>query len=508
MNMKRQFSSISTKPLCALLLAAAVAVGLGTSSAAAAENPILASDGKPSRASWSVTSAQIGVKLCLTLSAKPKAGDSIDLVKVKRDDSSLTIADSTAEGNRAPWKKADWTTTEQHCWVPREGNTDYNLALIDAAGKATALSANHVHVDDNLVGAPAPGAPAPGAPAPGAPAPGALAPGALAPGALAPGAPAPGAPVLRPSVTDDAGKHDKVEVLEKAQAEATTKIQAYVDERSVWTGRRELTLYFLPNGRPVHPFPVDLSERDTIHLVVLMPLDELDATLNVTACPDRQPFRIDGSFEAAKKLAGEAQGAFPPVGGIGRVDLPDLRCGAGQIAFEVKTPYGSTSHSLKLGEVYTGTFGVQFTFNFTHNGSLALQLDSSGKSIITRNTDFLGPKVVPVFVLHPFGFDAAHASVGGALVNPTLGFDLDAITSSFYAGDSICLYFGCLTAGLQIRRVDELQGPSGLKVGDAYDPTKGALPTTQRFTGTDGGLGPYIGAILDVNAAAKLISGK
>ena len=477
--MNKQNRSASTPLLQTLLGAAAALASLSASgaAAAAAEDPTLIYDGTPTAPSWSIPAAEVGVKLCLKLSVVPTAGTSIDLIKVKGNQSPAVVG-STAEGKPDPWKKADWKVAGSRCWEPREGKATYTLALIDAGGKLTALSANTVQVNDKPIGQVI----------------------------VLPSDPPPAPPVRGP---DDVGKHDTAEVVEKAQAYAAEKVKPFVDDRGALLGRREITLSFLPDGRPVRPLPADLSERDTIHLAVLMPQDELDATLNVIACPDRQPFRISGSFEAVKsQISGAQTNALPPVKAIGTVNLSDLRCGAGQIAFEIKTPYGSTSHSLKLGEVYTGTFGVQLTFSFSRNGALSLQPDAQGKAIIPRDPDYLGPKLVPVFVLHPFGFDPVHASVGGALVNPTLGFDLDGITSGFSLGDSVCLYFGCLTAGLQIRRVDALQGPSGLKVGDAYDTTKGALPTTSRFTGSDGGLGPYIGLILDVNAAARLLTSK
>jgi hypothetical protein len=272
--------------------------------------------------------------------------------------------------------------------------------------------------------------------------------------------------------------------------------------RSAWTGRGEVTLYFLPDGSPAKPMPKDLSERDTIHLKVLLPKDDLGAaSFDVTACPTRDLSRIEGSQSGATSGVQSVEAIQ-----IVLQDLPDLRCGSGQTSFTIKTPYGSQASSLTLGDVYSGTFAVQFTFDFTPSGRLGTGNDGTGRSVIIRSDDPLGPKVVPSFVWHPAGYDPNHLSVLGALVNPSLGLDLDAMTSSFYFGDQICGPGVCLAVGGHVRKVDGLTAASGLGVGSPFDPSKGALPTESKWSATGGGLGVFVGATIDVNVAAKLLS--
>jgi hypothetical protein len=285
------------------------------------------------------------------------------------------------------------------------------------------------------------------------------------------------------------------------------------DGRSAWTGKAQVNIYFLPNGQPAEPLPVDLSERDEITLYAVIPDAMRGAMrLEVNACPSRDLYRLNGDFAAAKKIAsGQAKGS---VATYVASPLGRLRCGSGQVSFHVglidkadpSKESAGASHTLTLGSVYWGTVGVQFTFDFTKSNALSVEATPTG-AVIARSHDLLGPKVVPIFLWHPFGLDPDHPSILGTLFNPSLGFDLDSITSSFFMGDSACWSGLCLCAGTHIRKTDQLKPASGLGVGDSFDTTKGTLPVDQRWSSSSGGIGFFAGAVLDVNTAAKIISG-
>jgi hypothetical protein len=180
-----------------------------------------------------------------------------------------------------------------------------------------------------------------------------------------------------------------------------------------------------------------------------------------------------------------------------------IDCGAGSVAFEVHTPYGRRTTSLKLRPVYAASFSVAFAFDFTRTGSLGTARRPDGQMGIQRTDDVLGPAVVPALVLHPFGMSHDHASVFGALVNP-LGFDVNAMTTSFFVGDAVCHYGLCLNVGAHLRKTDQLTPASGLHEGDIYDPAKGPLPTEKQWTASGGGTGVFVGASLDATTVLKL----
>ncbi len=285
------------------------------------------------------------------------------------------------------------------------------------------------------------------------------------------------------------------------------------DGRGVWTGKAHVNIYFLPDGQPAEPLPVDLSEQDEITLYAVVPEDMRGAVrLDVTACPSRDLYRVNGDFAAAKNIASaQSRGATTS---YVRSPLGRLRCGSGQVSFHVglidksdpSKESAGANHTLTLGPVYWGTVGVQFTFDFTKSNTLSGEATPKG-IVIAQSDDLLGPKVVPMFLWHPFGLDPNNPSIFGTLFNPSLGFDLDAITSSFFVGDSACWNGICLCAGAHIRKTDQLKASSGLKVGDPFDTTKDTLPVEQRWSSSSGGIGFFAGAVLDVNTAAKIIGG-
>ena len=293
---------------------------------------------------------------------------------------------------------------------------------------------------------------------------------------------------------------------------AAPSLRRKPDSRNPWTGRAEIQLYFLPDGRAVDPLPVDLSERDDITVFVVLPTKMLGAArMEITACPDRNPYRVNGDFAAAKKII-SAESAAPSeyvVQPMGRIN-----CGAGQVSLHVgvvsnqdpQKELAGTDHTLTLGSVFWGTVGIGFGFDFTKSGALSAE-PVTGGSVIVRNDDLLGPKVTPMFLWHPFGLDPQHASVFGVLVSPTLGLDLDAITTSFFVGDSICWNGLCLCAAAHIRKTDQLKRSSGLMVNGMFDTTTGDLPVEKRWSSSDGGIGFFAGVVLDVNTAAKIIGG-
>jgi hypothetical protein len=329
--------------------------------------------------------------------------------------------------------------------------------------------------------------------------------------------PAPGALPVDDSGGTPAGEASAKEInaIVASAAEAVSDRAKFPrgDGRSAWTGKAQVNIYFLPNGQPAEPLPVDLSEQDEITLYAVIPEAMRGAMrLEVTACPSRDLYRVNGDFAAAKKIAsGQAKGAVTTyvASPLGR-----LRCGSGQVSFHVglidkadsSKESAGASHTLTLGPVYWGTVGVQFTFDFTKTGALSVEATPTG-AVIARSDDLIGPKVVPMFLWHPFGLDPDHPSILGTLFNPSLGFDLDAITSSFVVGDSACWNGLCICAGAHIRKTDQLKPSSGLKVGDSFDTTKGTLPVDQRWSSSNGGMGFFAGAVLDVNTAAKIISG-
>ena len=292
--------------------------------------------------------------------------------------------------------------------------------------------------------------------------------------------------------------------------EAQKHIKHNAVDRNVWgVVGGEVTLYFLPNGEPVDPLPNDLTERDRIHLKILLPTADLGSAKSpvayqLTACPTRDATRIEGDWASVKQVVGMFQGAMA----FSEKEIDVLDCGAGTVSFVISTKYGQKVSALTLAPVYFGTFGVQFAFDATQNGSLGTGTDSAGKTVVVRNTDLLGPGVLPVFTLHPFGGSFEHPTVAGVLFNPMLGVDLNNLTTSFYVSDSICAWALCLGAGAHIRQVDELTAASGLHVGDAFDATKGTLPTEKRWQASDGGVGFFFGLTLDVNTTLKLVGGK
>jgi hypothetical protein len=305
-----------------------------------------------------------------------------------------------------------------------------------------------------------------------------------------------------------------VDMVTGALAYALEKGLTQQEDRSIWSGRAKVTLYFLPNGRPISPLPTDLSEHDEIDVFMILPRTLAGAgSLNVTSCPDKVPYRVDGDFASAKKLiVNVAQGVLP-TSAFTTQPLGKIDCGAGQVSLRVATvdnqdstkELSGTTSTLVLGSVLWGTVGVQFAFDFTHSGTLSAATSPSG-SVIVRSTDLLGPKVSPTFIWHPVGLDPQHAAIGSILLNPTLGFDLDAITTSFFVGDSLCWNGLCFCAGAHIRKTDELTAASGLKVGDP-SPGTDPLPVEHRWSSSDGGVGFFASVILDLNTAAKIIGG-
>ena len=404
-------------------------------------------------AQWRDTNEPISTHLCINLRSAPTAPDTAQLTLVAK-----TAAGWTTAPGAVPWPKANWgADNAHHCWEAPAAKKTYTIALLASPGAApSALSSNGVDILDN--------------PAP------------QTAGSL--------------STAEDEQKSD---VMEAARSYLQVHKLTSAVTRSALTGRGEVTLYFLPDGTAATTIPTDLAERDAVHLRILMPSTEVtNASIDMTACPDENPTRVQGTFKSA---AGFAQAQIV----IAERDLGDLHCGSGQVSFNIKTPYGSSPTSLKLGDVYWGTFSVQFTFDFTQAGSLGVATGASGGSVISRNTDPLGPKVVPSFVWHPVGADPRHPSVLGAFLNPSLGFDVDAMTTSFYLGDQICVTGLCLALGAHLRKVDQLSQASGLRVGDAFDSSKAALPTEQRWSGSDGGVGFFVGASVDVNTAVTLL---
>lgn len=419
---------------------------------------------KGEAAAWPATSTEIENKLCVGLIGDKLPSDdaqaSLGLVTKGTGGAWVAVK---GEGDTAPWPKAKWAEAGgHHCFeAPLPGKT-YSIGVILNGAVSKVLSTNDVTVTANATASPA------------------------------------AADTGSSKKSDAEIQHDK-DVMSSAR-EYAAGLSAQVDRSSV-TGQAKVTLYFFPDGTPVRAIPSDLSERDDITIKVLVAKADIGtASLNVSACPDEVPFRLQGTY---KQAAGFGQGKVE----IGEQDLGSLRCGAGQVSFEVKGPQGSATTSLKLGEVYWGTFGVQFTFDFTKEGTLGTSKNAAGMTVITRSDDLLGPKVVPTFVWHPFGYDPHHASVLGVLLNPSLGFDVDAMTNSFYVGDQICAAGLCLAAGAHIRKVNELAKTSGLSEGSAFDPTAASLPVEDRWSGKHGGVGPYIGVTVDVNTAAKMLGG-
>ncbi|MDP8257192.1 MAG: hypothetical protein P9M14_15715 [Candidatus Alcyoniella australis] len=313
---------------------------------------------------------------------------------------------------------------------------------------------------------------------------------------------------------------------------------------NIWTGRKKVTLYFMPDGSPVKPIPSGLSEGDKIILELLLPADTLNENeayelldkkqLNYThylniECPKKLLRRILGSFEAVKAIiSSQSRAAAKENGGFKcpdnqikfrTIELAKLDCGAGEVKITIDTVYGEKQQSsFKLSNVYCGTFGVQYVYDFTRGKTFLLHSDTTtneeGEEVTTKtirsDKETEGCSLIPAFIIHPAGLDENvnnwsfdRFSLIALLFNLGLGIDAEAPQDRFYVTDN--LYFGGIyfTVGASVHKVNTLRGPH--EEGDKFDGDEADLPVKYKWGDWDDSVDWVVGATIDVVTLAKMI---
>lgn len=312
---------------------------------------------------------------------------------------------------------------------------------------------------------------------------------------LAAGAPAPAASPQTPGAATRADvTRDQQARVWFASAEGKTAAETLIRDLKNRLQLKDVVLLpHLPSGAMASPYPASVAETTDLQIAVIIDANESKLRVprvTTVACPDRDAFRILGTFEGliGKGQAGERPPKF--------VLLPFeqvLQCGAGDVKYTLQmnidgTPSGDPVEAhVKLRPVYqlAATAAVGFD-----SANLPKFAAVDGKVAESRTR--VGSKLYVGFIWYPTGIDYDHVTRRN-VVSPFLFFDPSAIQDNFIAGAAFTVKGRIsIPIGLSVHKVPV---PKGLKVGDPFT-GEGDVPTDPDWRKQ--GLGVFVGVAFNV----------
>ncbi|MGH7788122.1 MAG: hypothetical protein ACRERC_14715 [Candidatus Binatia bacterium] len=269
-----------------------------------------------------------------------------------------------------------------------------------------------------------------------------------------------------------------------------------------WRTGRTFDLYHMPNGQAVSTLPADLTERDTIRLVVIAPANaDVEWPSDGFSCANRPIYRL---FHVPPAVEGEAQSGGADL--IPEQPKPslfwypqDLRC-ADKLEYTVKVtlPGCQTAfedkHTFKTRPVYDFSIGAGFGFDFGSPVEFSVQNrtgETEVERVIVRTTDRTGFKPVITLSYFPFGTDLDRFR-WWEVPAPFIALDPTRIDQGAIAGLSWTFPpgFGIMT-GVSVYQSQVISSPVGAQPGDVL-PMGVNLGTRETFNSDS--VGFFLGA--------------
>jgi len=133
-------------------------------------------------------------------------------------------------------------------------------------------------------------------------------------------------------------------------------------------------LYHLPDGSAAFPIPPHISEKDTIQIVVILPVGAI-AKVDILACDQVPATRVEGSLKTATEAAGQLH-----IGETPRFVMKSypfrLSC-AGTLTYRIQTSgggaAGNLTTSIAIDPVYRFHWGAGAMFDFGAPHVVSLQ---------------------------------------------------------------------------------------------------------------------------------------
>jgi hypothetical protein len=280
-----------------------------------------------------------------------------------------------------------------------------------------------------------------------------------------------------------------------------------------WTGGRHFVVVHGPNGETINTLPADLTERDSIDLVVIAPADA-----KVEWPPDKLVCQPPPWYRVLSKAAPEAgAGATKAAAGGERTAQPtefwqgQAKTCADKLEYTVKITLPNCAVVEKkqvftTRPMYDFFVGGGFGYDFGSPVDLSSQPkveDSQTKMVLVRSRPTTGFKPILTLTYFPFGMDPERFRWWAA-PGPFVAMDPTRVSSGAIAGIDWTLPhgFGLLT-GVSVFESEKLVSPVGLKPGDEI-PSGATLQTKQVFNSD--GVGFFLGANFPTELIQQFLS--